>query len=466
MYRFSGWALLASCACLVTTSVVSADEISSWEWEEVNCDAPWARRAGLQVVELDNAFYLMGGRTARPPMDPPIPGDSDIWSDVWKSTDHGANWDRILESDQSHWPARAYFRALTKGDEMFVLGGQNFLVIPNPKCPPPFEGCSPFLSVSQFFNDVWSSSDGVNWTPLTLDAGWSGRAGLSAIVFNDEIYVIGGSYLDDSAIIGGPPQRVYFNDVWKSSDGVNWTQLVDEAPFAPRAGAALAVKDGYIYLFGGEEGFLCEPFPVCDLPYFNDVWRSSNGIDWELVIETAPWQSRPGHQVLVAEDQFVLFGGFGASTNPQDPFAPGNPMDCWVSTNGADWTLLDSVPWNAVEPSEIKYDFAALVSDVETPDQGTQQAIFTFGGDRETFNFFDPFNYLNIDNDVWRFTAPINSCVGDLNGDGIVNGADITILLCAWGPVPADMEHADINEDGIVDGRDLTLLLSAWGACL
>jgi flagellar hook assembly protein FlgD len=30
--------------------------------------------------------------------------------------------------------------------------------------------------------------------------------------------------------------------------------------------------------------------------------------------------------------------------------------------------------------------------------------IFSFGGDRETFNFFDPFNYLNVDNDVWKFS--------------------------------------------------------------
>ena len=30
--------------------------------------------------------------------------------------------------------------------------------------------------------------------------------------------------------------------------------------------------------------------------------------------------------------------------------------------------------------------------------------IYTFGGDRETFNFADPLNYLNVDNDVWKFS--------------------------------------------------------------
>lgn len=49
---------------------------------------------------------------------------------------------------------------------------------------------------------------------------------------------------------------------------------------------------------------------------------------------------------------------------------------------------------------------------------------------------------------------------GDLNGDGVVDGADLGILLSSWGPC----EHcaADLNGDGVVDGADLGVLLSAW----
>ena len=46
----------------------------------------------------------------------------------------------------------------------------------------------------------------------------------------------------------------------------------------------------------------------------------------------------------------------------------------------------------------------------------------------------------------------------DLNADGTVDAADLTILLAAWD----QSGLADINLDGIVDGADLTLLLSAW----
>ena len=115
--------------------------------------------------------------------------------------------------------------------------------------------------------------------------------------------------------------------------------------------------------------------------------------------EEAAWTPRPGHQCVVFKNHFVLFGGFGLSTDPQNPFLPSNPMDVWVSRDGADWTMVSDSPWNAVEPADIKYDFDALVS------RGGRfgPAIYTFGGDRETFNFLDPLNYLNVDDDVWRF---------------------------------------------------------------
>lgn len=47
---------------------------------------------------------------------------------------------------------------------------------------------------------------------------------------------------------------------------------------------------------------------------------------------------------------------------------------------------------------------------------------------------------------------------GDLNGDGAVNGADLGLLLGAWG----GRGPADLNGDGVVDGADLGLILGAW----
>ena len=127
--------------------------------------------------------------------------------------------------------------------------------------------------------------------------------------------------------------------------------------------------------------------------------RTKNGADWELVTAEAEWTARPGHQVVVTQDRFVLFGGFGLGF---DITVPANPMDLWVSTNGKNWKKASDAPWNAESPADIKYDFDAL--SVPSIHGGT--SILTFGGDRETFDFNDPLNYLNVDNDVWMFTAP------------------------------------------------------------
>ena len=115
----------------------------------------------------------------------------------------------------------------------------------------------------------------------------------------------------------------------------------------------------------------------------------------------ADWVARPGHVAAVVENDIVMFGGFGLSTDFSDPFKPSNPIDIWVSEDGADWELLSATPWNASSPEQIKYDFDALVS---TGGPGGVPSIYTFGGDRETFNPVDPTNYLNVDNDVWRFS--------------------------------------------------------------
>ena len=50
---------------------------------------------------------------------------------------------------------------------------------------------------------------------------------------------------------------------------------------------------------------------------------------------------------------------------------------------------------------------------------------------------------------------------GDLNGDGVVNGADLGILIGTWGPAPPGTP-ADLNGDGAVNGADLGILIGNW----
>jgi dTDP-glucose 4,6-dehydratase len=58
---------------------------------------------------------------------------------------------------------------------------------------------------------------------------------------------------------------------------------------------------------------------------------------------------------------------------------------------------------------------------------------------------------------IARATAP---CPGDFNRDGVVTGADLGVLLGAWGA-----SGGDLNADGVTNGADLGILLGEWGAC-
>ena len=71
-----------------------------------------------------------------------------------------------------------------------------------------------------------------------------------------------------------------------------------------------------------------------------------------------------------------------------------------ISTSKAGGSVVSSA---ATGPADIKYDFAAF--SVYFVDGRFKPSIFTFGGDRETFDP-DPasMQFLNIDNDTWRFS--------------------------------------------------------------
>jgi hypothetical protein len=63
-------------------------------------------------------------------------------------------------------------------------------------------------------------------------------------------------------------------------------------------------------------------------------------------------------------------------------------------------TLGAAVERDRPVSGEIDFDATTFVDAT-----GTEQMI-TVGGDRETFDFADPENYLRVDNDVWSLTPP------------------------------------------------------------
>lgn len=59
--------------------------------------------------------------------------------------------------------------------------------------------------------------------------------------------------------------------------------------------------------------------------------------------------------------------------------------------------------------------------------------------------------------------GPTHPCPADLTADGVVDGADLGVLISLW---QSDAFGADLDGNGIVNGADLGLLLGDWGPCL
>lgn len=173
-------------------------------------------------------------------------------------------------------------------------------------------GGSAGVSPGLFLNDVWYSSDGISWTQATANAAWSARDDHSVITFDNKLWVMGGNTA--TGVV---------NDVWSSSDGVNWTEATPSAEWSARKGQAVKVFNDELWLVGGILG---------SGAFLNDVWQSNNGIVWTRVTAAAPWNPLLRPSSVVFDGKLWVMGG-GQST-------------VWYTVNGTDWVqAATGVAW-------------------------------------------------------------------------------------------------------------------------
>jgi hypothetical protein len=195
-------------------------------------------------------------------------------NEVWRSRD-GASW-QLLTTDLP-WANRALIMAASFRGRLWVFGGM-----------PVFE------SSRVAYNDVYSSADGIVWRLETAAAPWAPRGMVhGTLVFRDKLWVVGGGTYDE---------RRYFNDIWCSDDGVEWTQVLDAAPWAPRHYHNVVVHADRLWVIGGSTAQ--EPSGS------NDVWFTADGIDWQRV-EDVPWAPRHAAAAVSFCDSIVLISGNG-----------------------------------------------------------------------------------------------------------------------------------------------------------
>ena len=295
------WYLVLVCTIvlLLTGGLGVAQAGSGANWTQA--PAPdFSARNGHTSVVFNGKMWVIGGNDG-----------IKILNDTWSSSD-GIHWTQ--EVVQAQFPARYGHTSVVFNGKMWVIGGY----------------MDDWAGSLGTVNDVWSSSNGILWTPVVSPAAFLPRYGHTSVVFNGKMWVIGGY---------DPSSFTTFNDVWSSSNGILWTLETNPALALYRWGHTSVVFDDgdgsgeQMWVIGGtdENGNNAA-----------DVWNSTDGIKWTNATAlpgAVPFSARAGHTSVVYNngtgDKIWMLGGADLT---------GNLDEVWYSVDGKAWTDATAVP--------------------------------------------------------------------------------------------------------------------------
>lgn len=246
---------------------------------------------------------------------------------------------------------------------------------------------------------------------------WQVRDSHAAYVFNKKIFLLGGlngtlakTKYNNNIIY---EKAKYYNDIWLSYDGKNWERIIEHADFPPIRSASVVDFNGALFMIGGWS-------PITG--YKNGIWKSDNGIDWIKVVKQVPWEEREGQKIIEFNKKLWLIGGVNYILRKTF-------NDVWVSDDGLHWELVaTSTGW------EPRWDHDIAVF---------HNKIWIMGGMN-----LDKKNY----SDIWKSEDGKNWILvnskapwGKRQGHGLIVFKDLMWLI--GGLVLDDKNNEDNNED-------------------
>lgn len=267
------------------TKTVGPFIITEYQWQKVSDSLPFTNRDGCGLLNFKNKMWLLGG------WDPPYHEPTYTCSEIYSSAD-GINWEYHGEAP---WPPRHVSGWLVHNDAMYLIGG-------DPQ--------------SGNLSDVWKSEDGINWTQLldSIPGFLPMRNSIMTASVNNSILNFGGQqndYVPDA-----------LSEVWRSEDGVEWEQLPD-APWPGRGmvlNSCVDTATNTVWMLGGGR--------LWDKRCYQDVWKTTDGTDWELVNEDAPWDAKLWHTVAWFDNKMWVVCGITTLTDNDET---------WYSEDGITW---------------------------------------------------------------------------------------------------------------------------------
>ncbi len=168
-------------------------------------------------------------------------------------------------------------------------------------------------------NDVWITPDGQTWI-YCGNAPWSPRAWHSTVNYKGNLYIMGGSPLNNDVWVMGaitqynrraPMTRAMYSPYtytvdWTYLGQANWSpragmQVISQWYYDPTMNQTLATSDTRMVFTGGFGGYLQEDSKYDGFRSRADVWESYNGSYWTLIADNA-FTPRAWHTVSVLHD--------------------------------------------------------------------------------------------------------------------------------------------------------------------
>ncbi len=197
-------------------------------------------------------------------------------------------------------------------------------------------------------SDIYRSSDGIDWTLVNREPPWAPRALHLTFVFNGWIYVAGGQTMPSftpNEVVG----EQYYRDIWRSKDGEHWEEVKVTTPiWLPRGGYGGSgfLLNGEIFILGG---FTYDNHVNNQRDIWTDIWKSKDLSNWEQVVEMAPWAQTNGglmyHNTAFYDGKLWVIGGAKRGT--------GNTNDIWFSSDGEHWEVIDCSPIRPTHASAV-----------------------------------------------------------------------------------------------------------------
>jgi hypothetical protein len=199
----------------------SSTDGKDWKLEAIDDQIAFPPRCLHYTVVHDGKMWVLGGQTM-PGFAPGTP--EKFYRDIWTSTD-GVKWEEVKPKEPCYTPRGMIGGSAVFKGRIWWLGGGTY--------------DTPTTPYRNFYNDVWSSAEGVTWKEHAK-APWKERQYHDVAVFDDKLWVLEGYHKDSG-------NR---KDVWYSADGENWTELPN-TPWAVRHAATVFVYKDALWMTAG-----------------------------------------------------------------------------------------------------------------------------------------------------------------------------------------------------------------------